>query len=80
MQFPLPYADLTSSPLAIPFLEFFDIGFELIEMMDAVIRDTDGADQAGFLGFGEGTPGAVTRFFATIRCVNQVSIGIKRSG
>jgi len=34
------------------------VGLEFVEMVEAVIGDADRVDQASFLGFVEGAPGA----------------------
>ncbi len=42
----------------LPF-ESLDVRLQLGEVVDAVVGDADGADEAGALGFDEGEPGAV---------------------
>lgn len=51
MHFPLPNTDLASFAFTLLAFELLDIGFKLVEMMNAVVRDADGADLAGLLGF-----------------------------
>ena len=56
---PLPDADLPALALAVPCLEVPDVRFQLVEVVEAVVGDADGADEAGALGLDEGEPGAV---------------------
>ena len=59
VQFPLPDADLSALTFAVLPFEVLDVGLQLGEMVDAVVGDADGADEAGAFGFDESEPGAV---------------------
>lgn len=67
-------ADFTAFAFAVLGIEFGDVGFEFVEVVDAVVGDADGADEAGLLGFEEGEPGAAAGLFAAVRCVDEISI------
>ncbi len=58
MQFPLPNGDGSASACPVFFFAGGDVGLEFVEMVEAVIGDADRVDQASFLGFVEGAPGA----------------------
>lgn len=66
MQLPLPHADLSALAFAVLAFQFLDVGFEFVEVVDAVVGDTDGADGAGVFGFDEGAPGAGAGFAAAV--------------
>ncbi len=66
VQFPLPDADFSALTLAVLPFEFLDVRLQLGEMVNAVVGDADGADEAGAFGFEEGEPGAVAGFGAAV--------------
>lgn len=59
MQFPLPDTDLSALALAVLPFEFFDVRLQLVEMVNAIIGDADGADESGAFRFDESEPGAI---------------------
>ena len=73
MHLPLPDADLPALALSVPSLEFADVRFQFVEVVEAVVGDADGADEAGALGFDEREPGAVAGGGAAVGGVDQVS-------
>ena len=73
MHLPLPDADLPALALSVPPLEFADVRFQFVEVVEAVVGDADGADEAGALGFDEREPGAVAGGGAAVGGVDQVS-------
>lgn len=70
MDFPLADADFSAVSWAVLGFEVFDGGFELVEVVDAVVGDADGADLAGLLGFDEGAPGAGSGSGTAVRGVD----------
>ena len=66
MEFPLPDADFPAFAFPVLGFQFLDIGFEFVEVVEAVVGDADGADAARLLGFEEGEPGAAAGFFAAV--------------
>ena len=66
MEFILPNIDFATHVALDIFLEF-------IEMMDAVVGNTDRSCFPGALRFSESPPRTVSRFLATIRCVDENS-------
>ena len=59
MQFPLPDTDLSTLTLSMLSFEFFDVRLQLVEMMNAVVGDADGADESGAFCFDKSEPGAI---------------------
>ena len=70
MQFPLPDANFPALPLAVLSFEVCDIRLQLVEVMNAVIRDANGTNEAGAFRFDESEPGAVAGFFAAVGSVD----------
>lgn len=73
MQFPLPDTDLSPLTLARFRIDFFNVSLKLVQMMDTVVADADGADSACFLGLEKSAPGAVACSFASIGAMNEIS-------
>lgn len=48
-----------------------DVLFQFVQMVDAVVRDSDGADLAGLLGLHEGTPGSQSTFLTAVGGVEK---------
>ena len=67
MQFPLPNTDLPPLALAVLSLEFFDVGLQFVQMVNAVVGDADGADESGALCFDKSEPGAITARGTAVR-------------
>ena len=70
MQFPLPDADLSALTLSVLSFQFFDVRLQFVEMMNAVVGDTDGADASGALCFDESEPGSVACCGAAVGCMD----------
>lgn len=66
MQFPLPYTNLSALALAVLSFEFFDVRLQLVEMVYAIIRDANGANESGSFRLDESKPGAFAGYSATI--------------
>lgn len=66
MQLPLPNTDLSALALAVLSFEFFDVRLQLVEMVNAIVGDADGADESGTFCFDKSEPGAIAGCFATI--------------
>lgn len=58
MEFPLANGDGAAGAFSAFFFAGGDVGLEFVKVVEAVVGDADGVDQAGFLGFVEGAPGA----------------------
>jgi len=76
VKLPLADTDLPTFTFTVLALELFDIGLQLVEMMDTVIRNTDGADLAGLLSFYKCSPGSIPAFPTAVWGVYQISISI----
>ena len=74
MPFPLPDADLAAFAGAVLGFQLGDVGFELFEVVDAVVADAKGADFAGLLGFDEGVPGAEAGGAAAVGGMDEVAV------
>lgn len=72
VQLPLPDADLSRGALTLFGFDSFDIRFQLLHVVDAVVADAERADLARLLGFNEGAPGAEAGVLAAIWGVDQV--------
>ena len=59
MYLPLPDTELSALALAVLSFEVFDVRLQLVEMVNAIVGDTDGADESGALCFDESEPGAI---------------------
>ena len=70
MQFPLPNTDLSALPLAVLSFYFFDVRLQLIEMVNPIIRDADGADESGAFCFDKSEPAAIAGLFAAVGGMN----------
>ena len=70
MQFPLPNTDLSALALAVLSFEFFDIRLQLVEMVNAIVRDADGANESGAFCFDKSEPGAIAGRSAAVRGVD----------
>ena len=70
MQFPLPDADLPALTLSVLFFKFFDVRLQFIEMVNAVVGDSDGADASGALCFDESEPGSIAGCGTAIGCMD----------
>jgi len=66
VKLPLADTDLPTFTCTLLALELFDVGLQFVEMMDTVIRNTNGADLAGLLGFYKCSPCSVPAFLAAI--------------
>ena len=77
MQFPLTHADLSAPTLPISPLHLLDVGLQLVEMMYAVIGNTNRSNEPCLFCFDECTPGAVAGLLATVRGMDEVSVRIK---
>ena len=70
MQFPLPYTDLSALTLPVLFFKFFDVRVQLVEMVNTIVGDADGADKAGTFCFDKSKPGPFAGCGAAVGCMN----------
>jgi len=59
---------------AVGAFEVLDVRFELVEVVEAVVGDAEGADEAGFLGGDEHVPGFEAGGAAAVGGVDQVEV------
>ena len=70
MQFPLPYTDLSALAFAVLFFEFLDVRLQLVEMVNTIVGDADGADKSGAFCFYKSKPGAFAGCGAAVGCMD----------
>lgn len=56
LQLPLANTDLSALALAVLYFKFFDVRLELVEMVNAIIGDADGANESSAFCFDESEP------------------------
>ncbi len=66
MQFPLSNTDLSALTLSVLHFEFFYVRFQLVKMVNAIIRDANGSDEPSAFCFDKSEPGAFTGFDAAV--------------
>lgn len=66
VKLPLADTDFPTFTFTVLTLELFDVGLQFVEMMNTVIRDTNGADLAGLLGFYKCSPCSIPAFLAAV--------------
>lgn len=66
VKLPLADTDFPTFTFTVLTLELFDVGLQFVEMMNTVIRDTNGADLAGLLGFYKCSPCSISAFLAAV--------------
>jgi hypothetical protein len=76
VKLPLADTDLPTFTFTLLALELFDVGLQFVEVMNPVIRNTDGADLAGFLGFYKCSPCSVPAFLTAIWGVYQIPVSL----
>jgi len=73
VDFPLPYANFSTLPLAVPRFQFGYISIQFVKVMYSIVRDADGADFPFLLSLDQSAPTTVPGLFTAVRGVDEVS-------